>query len=64
VLNVVPKEKVNEINPKGGFHNYGILRNDCIILKGSIPGVVKRLVRLRLAIRKRAIEDIKASIVI
>jgi large subunit ribosomal protein L3 len=37
--------------PKGGFLNYGIIRNDYIIVKGSIPGPTKRLIRLRPAIR-------------
>jgi large subunit ribosomal protein L3 len=42
----------NEINPSSGFSDYGIVKNDYILLKGSIPGPKKRLVRLRLAIRK------------
>ncbi len=39
------------VTPDGGFMNYGIVRNDFIIIKGSVPGPVKRLVRLRPAIR-------------
>jgi len=39
------------VTPDGGFMNYGVVRNDFIIIKGSVPGPVKRLVRLRPAIR-------------
>ncbi len=39
------------VTPEGGFLNYGILRNDYIIIKGSVPGPAKRLVRFRPAIR-------------
>ncbi len=39
------------VTPEGGFLNYGIVRNDYIIIKGSVPGPTKRLVRLRPAIR-------------
>ncbi len=39
------------VTPEGGFLNYGIIRNDYIIIKGSVPGPAKRLVRLRPAIR-------------
>jgi large subunit ribosomal protein L3 len=41
------------VTPEGGFVNYGILRNDYVIIKGSIPGPVKRLVRMRPAIRPK-----------
>lgn len=41
------------VTPEGGFLNYGIIRNDYVIIKGSIPGPMKRLVRLRPAIRQR-----------
>jgi large subunit ribosomal protein L3 len=41
----------NEINPAGGFLNYGNVANDYLLIKGSIPGPVKRLIRLRPAIR-------------
>jgi large subunit ribosomal protein L3 len=41
----------SEITPKGGFPGYGIVRNQYLLLKGSLPGPVKRLVRMRKAIR-------------
>jgi len=40
-----------EVTPKGGFPNYGFVGNDFLIVKGSVAGPVKRLVKLRLGIR-------------
>ncbi len=39
------------ITPKGGFLHYGVVKSDYILVKGSVPGPVKRLIRLRKAIR-------------
>lgn len=41
------------VTPDGGFLNYGIIGNDYIIIKGSVPGPAKRLVRMRPAIRPK-----------
>jgi len=41
----------DEINPKGGFKHYGLVRSRYIILEGSVPAPVKRLVKLRYSIR-------------
>jgi large subunit ribosomal protein L3 len=40
-----------EITPKGGFLHYGVLKNPYVLIKGSIPGPAKRLIRIRPAIR-------------
>jgi large subunit ribosomal protein L3 len=40
-----------EVNPEGGFPGYGLVRNQYALIKGSLPGPVKRLVRMRKAIR-------------
>lgn len=40
-----------EITPKGGFPHYGVVRNSYILIAGTVPGTVKRLVRIRDAIR-------------
>jgi large subunit ribosomal protein L3 len=40
-----------KITPKGGFKGYGIVRNEYVLLSGSIPGPRKRLIRMRDAIR-------------
>ncbi|MBW3003318.1 50S ribosomal protein L3 [Candidatus Woesearchaeota archaeon] len=44
-------DKVEEINPKGGFVRYGILKNQYILVKGSVQGSAKRLITLTTAIR-------------
>jgi len=46
-------EDGDEINPKGGFIRYGLIKTDYILLLGSIPGPKKRMVRLRDSIRPR-----------
>ncbi|MAV95056.1 MAG: 50S ribosomal protein L3 [Euryarchaeota archaeon] len=43
----------NEITPAGGFLNYGEVRNSYVLVKGSLPGPAKRLLRLRDPIRPR-----------
>ncbi|MEM4728329.1 MAG: 50S ribosomal protein L3 [Thermoplasmata archaeon] len=44
-------EKGDEVNPAGGFLNYGLVRNSYVLIQGSVPGCAKRLVKLRDAIR-------------
>jgi len=56
-------EDGEEINPSGGFPHYGLIRNSYVILHGSIPGPVKRLISMREAIRyQRGVEVQKAEI--
>jgi large subunit ribosomal protein L3 len=55
-------EKGEEITPKGGFVRYGNVRNSYILLHGSVPGPVKRLVRLRAPIRMKDVEMEKVDI--
>ena len=43
-------EKV-QLSPSGGFNKFGVINGDYTILKGSIPGAAKRLVRFRYAVR-------------
>ena len=45
------KDTEFKINPNGGFEHFGMIKNDYIIVKGSIPGVPKRLVKMRFPIR-------------
>jgi len=44
-------DKPDEINPKSGFKHYGVVKNDYILIKGSVQGHAKRLIRLNYAIR-------------
>jgi large subunit ribosomal protein L3 len=39
------------VNPKSGFKNYGFVKGDYLLLKGSIAGSAKRLVKLRKTVR-------------
>ncbi len=45
-------ERAKEINPKGGFLRYGNIKNPYILVKGSVAGTSKRLIRIAPAIRK------------
>jgi large subunit ribosomal protein L3 len=40
-----------EVTPKGGFLNYGVLKNGYVLVKGTVQGPAKRLVMIRGAIR-------------
>jgi len=42
---------VNEINPKSGFKGYGLVKDDYLLVKGSLQGSRKRLISLVRAIR-------------
>jgi large subunit ribosomal protein L3 len=59
VMKVVKPE---EVNPEGGFLHYGLVKNECILIYGSVSGPQKRLIRMRKAIRKseQKTPDIKA----
>ena len=39
------------ITPLGGFVRYGIVREDFVLLKGTVPGPIKRVMTLRKALR-------------
>lgn len=43
--------KPEEINPKGGFLRYGFVKNQYVLVKGSVLGPSKRLVRLNTGTR-------------
>ena len=44
-------EDGKEVNPKGGFQNYGLVKGSYMILKGSIGGSRKRLITFAKAMR-------------
>lgn len=48
---MVMGEADDSIGPAGGFKHFGNVKGDYIILKGSVPGTYKRLVKLRAQIR-------------
>src|SRR5215207_368738 len=45
------KDNQISINPSGGFKHFGLVRGDYIVVRGSVPGVPKRLVKMRQPIR-------------
>ena len=47
----VGKISEKDINKKGGFGHYGVVKNDYVILKGSVPGPKKRGIILSSPIR-------------
>lgn len=56
--------KPEEINPSGGFEHYGFVKNDYVLVKGSIAGPVKRLVKIRAAVRaKGKPKELTASLI-
>jgi len=56
-----------DINPMGGFPQYGLVKNDFIMLRGSCPGVKKRPITLRKSllpqVKKVALEQITLKFV-
>lgn len=52
-----------EINIKSGYPNYGVVKNDYVILKGSVPGPTKRLVKLRVAARNTKPAEVKLTFI-
>ena len=56
-----------QITPLGGFVNYGIVNNDFLLLKGSVPGHVKRVITLRQTLHPQtfrdALEEIKLKFI-
>ncbi len=51
ILMLGKKEDVQKINPKGGFKKYGKIKNNFLIVSGSVMGPSKRIIALRKAIR-------------
>lgn len=40
-----------EVNPSGGFSNYGLVKENYLMVKGSVPGPKKRLVMVRKSVK-------------
>jgi len=41
----------NRVSPAGGFNRYGPVRSEYLVIKGSVQGTPKRLIRMRKAVR-------------
>ncbi len=59
ILKIGKREEAQNVNPKQGFTNYGNVVSDYIIIDGSLPGPVKRLVRIRKSMDNRNVKGIK-----
>jgi large subunit ribosomal protein L3 len=57
ILRIGEAKDAGDINPDGGFVKYGLVKNDFIMVKGSLPGPSKRLVMLRKAVRPHGKQD-------
>ena len=56
------RNDVTNINPKGGFKHYGLVDGDYMIVRGTIPGVPKRLIKLRQPIRSKPTKNVEPKI--
>ncbi len=61
ILKMGTAAEVASVNVSGGFPNFGMVKNDFIIVDGSVPGPAKRMMRIRKA--KRATEKVKVPAV-
>ncbi len=50
------------INPDGGYKHFGLVRGDYVVLKGSVPGTYRRLVKMRGQIRNRPAKSSKPNV--
>ena len=51
VISNAQKNAPDPINPSGGFKHFGVVNGDYLVVKGSLPGVPKRLIKLRQPMR-------------
>lgn len=51
-----------KINPDGGYKHFGLVKGDYVILKGSVPGTYRRLIKLRSQIRNEPAKVSKPNI--
>jgi large subunit ribosomal protein L3 len=42
-----------KINPAGGYKHFGVVQGDYVVIRGSIPGTYRRLVKLRAPVRPK-----------
>lgn len=58
---------VKDITPMGGFAHYGIIKEDYLMIKGAVPGCVKRPITLRRTLlpqtSRTALEEIKLKFI-
>jgi large subunit ribosomal protein L3e len=56
-----------DITPMGGFAHYGVIKEDYLMIKGAVPGTVKRAITLRRTLlpqtSRNALEEIKLKFI-
>ena len=65
VIRYAKNENEMDVNVKGGYPGYGLVRTDYVLLHGSIPGPNKRLIKLREPARQKspAVNNLSVSYV-
>ncbi len=65
VIKFASKDDNDDINVKGGFPGYGLVKNDYVLIHGSVPGPSKRLIKFRDPARQRvtSVESLTLSYV-
>ena len=63
MLSNTDKDGENLINPPGGFKHFGVVKGEYMVVRGSIPGVPKRLIKMRHPIRNAQKKVIEPKIV-
>ena len=67
IMSNTEKDGQTSINPSGGFKHFGLVAGDYIVVRGSVPGVPKRLVKMRQPVRnvtKRVLEPKVLEVVV
>jgi large subunit ribosomal protein L3 len=54
IVSNTEKDGQTSINPSGGFKHFGLVKGDYIVVRGSVPGVPKRLVKMRQPVRSKS----------
>ena len=52
----------SKINPAGGYKHFGFVKGDYVILKGSVPGTYRRMIKMRTQIRSAPPKVLKPNI--
>ena len=60
--NIAGRVYLYKINPDGGFKHFGNVNGDFIIVKGSVPGTYRRLIKLRKQIRNEPKKVVKPNV--
>jgi large subunit ribosomal protein L3 len=63
IMSNTEKDAENSINPSGGFKHFGLVKGDYIVVRGSVPGVPKRLVKMRQPIRSVSKKVVEPKVV-